>query len=297
MRLEERKKGQSMIEIEEVGDAEEHLVEIVTDSDHAGYKNDRTSTSSMQVFLDGNLIDSKVRGQKAIALSSGESEFMALVAGCSEGMLVRHLWNRITGGARKMKARSNSSVARGMTQRQGIGRVRHLDASMLWIQQKEREKILSVAPIPTDLNSADIGAKNLPKKRLRGLQYMLHMVDSVGDCMGEPEFREIEKEYQLKQGVKKFGKSKDFRIGLLMLLATIDKVNSASTEVKEDEKSDWIWMMLCTSSCIGALSLINWLKNYIHEFLDGTKAYIKENVRAVIQTKEIYWSVQVERVG
>ena len=56
-------------------------------------------------------------------------------------------------------------------------------------------------------------------------------------------------------------------------------------------------MMLCTSSCIGALSLINWLKNYIHEFLDGTKAYIKENVRAVIQTKEIYWSVQVERVG
>ena len=112
MRLEERKKGQSMIEIEEVGDAEEHLVEIVTDSDHAGYKNDRTSTSSMQVFLDGNLIDSKVRGQKAIALSSGESEFMALVAGGSEGMLVRHLWNKII-------------AARGMT----IGRVRRLDAS------------------------------------------------------------------------------------------------------------------------------------------------------------------------
>ena len=109
---------------------------------------------------------------------------------------------------------------------------------MLWIQQKESEKILSVAPIPKDLNSADIGTKNLPKKRLRGLQFMLHMVDSIGDRVGEPEFREIENEYQLKQGMKKFGKSKDFRIGLLMLLATIDKVSSASTEVKEDEKSD-----------------------------------------------------------
>ena len=102
----------------------------------------------MQVSIDGNIIDSKVRSQKAIALSSGESEFMALVAGCSEGMLVRHLWNKITGGESQMKARSDSSAARGMTQRRGIGRVRHLDASMLWIQQKEREKILTVAAIP-----------------------------------------------------------------------------------------------------------------------------------------------------
>ena len=82
-------------------------------SDHAGNKNDRKSTSSMQVFLDGNLIDSKVRSQ--IALSSGESEFMALVAGCSEGMLVRHLWNKITGGSCRMRARSDSSAARGMS--------------------------------------------------------------------------------------------------------------------------------------------------------------------------------------
>lgn len=62
-----------------------------------------------------------------------------------------------------------------------------------------------MAPIPTDLNSADIGAKNLP----RVLQYMTHMVDAVCDSVGEEEFREIEKEYQLKQGMKKFGKNKD----------------------------------------------------------------------------------------
>ena len=299
VRLEERKRGQSMMdfrESEEVEDAEEHLVEIVTDSDHAGNKNDRKSTSSMQVFIDGNLIDSKVRSQKAIALSSGESEFMALVAGCSEGMLVRHLWNQITGGARKMRARSDSSAGRGMTQRQGIGRVRHLDASMLWIQQKEREKVLSVAPIPTDLNSADIGAKNLPKKRLRGLQYMLHMVASMGDRVGEPEFREIEKEHQLKQGMKKFCKSKDLRIGLLMLLTTINKVGSASTEVKEKDEIDWTWMMLCSLACIGALSLVSWLRSYIAEFLDGTKAFIKENVEAMVQIRKLDMKVQIERV-
>ena len=52
-----------------------------------GTKNDRRSTSSFQIFVDGNLVESRVRAQKAIALSSGESEFVAIVAGCSEGLL------------------------------------------------------------------------------------------------------------------------------------------------------------------------------------------------------------------
>ena len=300
-RLEERRKGHSMMdfrEVEEVEDADKRLVEVVTDSDHAGNKNDRKSTTSMQVFIDGNLIDSKVRSQKAIALSSGESEFMALVAGCSEGMLVRHLWNKITGEECQMKARSDSSVARGMTQRQGIGRVRHIDASMQWIQQKEREKILTVAAIPTDLNSADIGAKNLPKKRLRGLQFMLHMVDAVGDRVGEQEFREIEEQHTMKQGVKKFGKNKDLRIGLLMLLATINKGGSTPTEAKEGEETSWVWMLLCTLSlaCIGALSLIKWTTGYANEFLEGTKAFIRETTKAMTWVKGIDLSVKVKRV-
>ena len=220
---------------------------------------------------------------------------MALVAGCSEGLLARHLWNKITGGDCQMKARSDSSAARGMTQRQGIGRVRHIDASMLWIQQKEREKVLTVAAIPTDLNSADIGTKNLPKKRLKGLQYMLHMVDAVGDRVGEQEFREIEEQHRVKQGMKKFGKSKDLRIGLLMLLATINKVGSTSTEKKEPEEGDWTWMMLCTLACIGALSLTRGLWNYVQGFLDGTKDFILKIEKVMKWVKKFSLNVQVER--
>ena len=299
VRLEERKKGQSVMDLrgtEEVEEAPKHLVEAVTDSDHAGNKNDRKSTTSTQIFIDGNLIDSKVRSQKAIALSSGESEFMALVAGCSEGMLVRHLWKMITGEECQMKARSDSSAARGMTQRQGIGRVRHRDASMLWIQQKEREKVLTVAAIPIDLNSADIGAKNLPKKRLRGLQYMLRMVDAVGDRVGEQEFLEIEEQHKMKQKMKKFGKSKDLRIGLLMRLAAINKVGSTPTEAKENEETSWVWMMMCTLACIGALSLTRWLWNYVHDFIDGTKAFIREIKKAMAWVNWIDLNLKVERV-
>ena len=54
-----------------------------------------------------------------------------------------------------MKVRSDSSAARAMVQRQGIGRVRHLDASLLWVQQKEKDKVLTTGAIPTELNCAD----------------------------------------------------------------------------------------------------------------------------------------------
>ena len=220
---------------------------------------------------------------------------MALVAGCSEGMLLRHLWNQIAGGTRKTKARSDSSAARGMTQRQGIGRVRHMDA-MLWIQQKERDKIIQVSPIPTDLNSADIGTKTLPKKRLRGLLYMMGVIDAVGDRVGEEEFHEIEKEYQLKMSLKKFNKSKDLRIGLLMLMANLGKANGAPAEDGDhaEGKIEFGWWVLCLCACIGALSLCTWLRDYLNALFKGIGASMQDFTKAMTLVKKVNMNVKVE---
>ena len=269
VRLEERRKGQSMMdfrEVEEVEDAEQHLVEVVTDSDHAGNKNDHKSTTHAGIhrWQPHRQQSQKPESHRPLVR---EGEFMALVAGCSEGMLVRHLWNKITGGECQMKARSDSSAARDdpkarHRQSQALRCLNVVDAA------ERARKSPDSGAIPTDLNSADIGTKNLPKKRLRGLQFMLHMVDAVGDRVGEQEFREIEEQHQMKQGMKKFGKSKDLRIGV----------------------------MLCTLACIGALSLIRWIRDYIHEFLDDTKAFIQEITKAMKWVKKVDLNVQVERV-
>ena len=56
------------------------------------------------------------------------------------------------------------------------------------------------------------------------------MVDSMGDRVGEEERREIEKEYQLKQGMKKFGKNKDLKICLPV------QVGGTSTKVREKKE-------------------------------------------------------------
>ena len=73
--------------------------------------------------------------------------------------LIRHLWpmDADVGEDCHMKVRWDSSAAWAMVQRQGVGRVRHLDAALLWVQQEEKEKVLTVGAIPTELNSADIG--------------------------------------------------------------------------------------------------------------------------------------------
>ena len=64
-------------------------------------------------------MESRVRSRKAISLSSGE--FVAVVAGASDGLLVQHLWDEMTGGRRRMKIRSDISAACAMVQGQGIG--------------------------------------------------------------------------------------------------------------------------------------------------------------------------------
>ena len=89
--------------------------------------------------------------------------------------------------------------------------------------------MVAVASIPTDLNCADLGTKCL-SKRHKALLWMLNMVDAIGDRVGEEEFRELEEQHNLKQSVKKFGKSKDMRIGLLMLLSTLTRATGMPSD-------------------------------------------------------------------
>ena len=64
------------------------VVESITDADWAGCKRTRRSRTSIQVYVAGSMVASYVRSQRSIALSSGESEFIALVGGSSEALYI-----------------------------------------------------------------------------------------------------------------------------------------------------------------------------------------------------------------
>ena len=82
---------------------------------------------------------------------------------------------------------------------------------------------------------------------------MMGVIDAVGDRVGEEEFHEIEKEYQTKISLKKFNKSKDLRIGLLMLMANLGKASGAPAEDgrAEDQRIDFGWWAFCLCALLG----------------------------------------------
>ena len=55
--------------------------------------------------------------------------------------------------------RSDSSAARGFGQRQGLGRMRHVQSRYLWVQESVKEGHISLDPIRGKNNPADMFTK------------------------------------------------------------------------------------------------------------------------------------------
>ncbi|CAE7232609.1 unnamed protein product [Symbiodinium sp. CCMP2592] len=162
------------------------VVEAVTDADWAGCRRTRKSHTSIQLYVGGSLLSSMVRSQRSIALSSGESEYIALVAGAAEGIYLADCVRFFVNGAYEveLRSRTDSSACKGITQRLGCGRIRHIACNMLWVQQCVKQGILKVATIPGTANPSDLGTKPLSGSRIRELLYMMGAVLPDGSPYG-----------------------------------------------------------------------------------------------------------------
>ena len=103
-----------------------------------------------------------------LALSTGEAELGALIRGAAEGEGIISILSDYGLQARLM-LQSDAAAAIGITQRLGLGRVRHLSVSDLWIQQQVREGALEVSKIPGEKNGSDLLTKPVGKKRIDDL--------------------------------------------------------------------------------------------------------------------------------
>jgi hypothetical protein len=127
---------------------------VYTDSDWAGCVKTRRSTSGGTVVYGKHLLQHWSRTQVNVALSSGEAELNAcLKAGC-EALGLRTLMGEI-GVTIGLHIFADSSAAAGTLNREGAGKVKHLEVKQLWMQQKIKEKDLEIFKIPRAKNSAD----------------------------------------------------------------------------------------------------------------------------------------------
>eukprot|EP00435_Cladocopium_sp_Y103_P030225 s3061_g7.t1 len=157
------------------------LVEIFTDSDWAGDQSSaltrrRHSVSSAMVFLNGRPVTRWSRSQKSIALSSCESEYLAAVGGGAEGLHIGRLWSFLVRKETKVSVITDSSSCRAFTQRQGGGRLKHVETKYLWLQQCVKLGMLEIEGVATLLNVADIGTKKLSRLRRAFLMFLIGIV-------------------------------------------------------------------------------------------------------------------------
>ena len=144
--------------------SQKSLIEICSDSDWAADRETRQSVSCGAIFVNGNMIHFQSKRQRSISLSSCESETIAAVSIMSEGIFIQKLIGRLTGIEPEVRLYIDSSSSRQLISRKGLGKARHLDVNLLWIQKM---KNVLVKAIKGTENPADLGTKALSKDKIK----------------------------------------------------------------------------------------------------------------------------------
>ena len=116
---------------------------------------------------------------EVLALSSGESELGALVRACTEGLGMQSLLKDFSVNV-SIVVKSDATAAIGMARRQGLGRVRHLATSDLWIQQRLRAGDFAVTKHPGISNSADLMTKVKSRNEILKFLQLMGFVEGAG---------------------------------------------------------------------------------------------------------------------
>ena len=153
---------------------------LFSDSDWSSDKRHRRSTSSGLHMLCGNLAYSSSCTQRVISLSSCEAELHGMVSTLFDGIFIRRCVEFVIKGDVEHILLTDSSSARQLCSRQGAGKVKHLSAKTLWIQDQVRNGEIAVGQISTAFNVADIGTKVLSAKRLKTLLRDIGIFDDYG---------------------------------------------------------------------------------------------------------------------
>ena len=135
-------------------------IDAYVDSDWAGDKVSRKSTTGVILKVGGDAIKTYSRNQKTIALSSGEAELYATVSGMAEAIGIQSICYDF-GFNCEIRCFSDSSAAVGIVKREGIGKVRHLQTQFLWVQEMTSNGKATIHKVGTNDNPADLLTKYL----------------------------------------------------------------------------------------------------------------------------------------
>ena len=165
-------------------------LETYVDSDWAGCKGTRRSTSGGVVSCGEHVLKSWSTTQATVALSSAEAELYSLVKGAALTLGMLALAQDL-GESLSATVNTDASATLGIIQRQGLGKLRHVSTQFLWIQEKVRTDAFDIAKVPGYNNPADILTKNVSAELIQRHTASLGVRIGVGRAKTAPHLSRI----------------------------------------------------------------------------------------------------------
>ena len=148
-----------------------------SDSDFAGYKVDRKSTSGHCLFLGSSLISWSSKKQTSVALSTAEAEYMAAAACCSQVLWMIQQLKDIGFNYNEVPIRCDNtsaiSIAKNPVQH---SRTKHIEVRHHFIRDHVEKGDVVIEYVNTDLQLADIFTKPLPFDRFNFIRLSIGML-------------------------------------------------------------------------------------------------------------------------
>ena len=135
-------------------------VNIYVDSDWAGEASSRKSTSGGVACLGDHPVKHWASTQNVVALSTGEAESYSIIKGSSVGLGLKSLLEDL-GHRAKAKVLTDATTGKSLASRRGLGNVRHIEVSELWIQEAVQKERMEFVKINGSFNLADLFTKNV----------------------------------------------------------------------------------------------------------------------------------------
>ena len=98
-----------------------------------------------------------------MSLSSSEVELHGIGSAISQGLGVQAICNDL-GFDYDVQVHFDATAAIGIAIRRGLGKLRQLDCTDLWVQEKVKSGSVKLAKILGTENVADLGTKHMTKK-------------------------------------------------------------------------------------------------------------------------------------
>ena len=161
---------------------------VYVDTDFGGCQTTRRSTSGGIATRGHHPVKNWSVTQPTIALSSGESELWGICRGASIALGLQSLAKDL-GFHLKVNILTDATAAIGICRRRGLGKIRHLHVSDLWVQDRLKTGDFTLTKVAGADNPADLLTKHVSKDQMLKHMEAMNIRSEVGRASGAPSLQ------------------------------------------------------------------------------------------------------------